>query len=204
MSSKKIASILNSVFAKRKELDKNGKQLSIHFNTVCNYLREFYGKPRKIRKAFYLSKEQMMKRVDFCRMILARNLDPHCIFFTDECKIDLSPYTKDSIRLEPETKEKLKSGDLSVYNLINRQQKKFEKSLVIAGGISFYGVGKLVFLDGTMNDFAYGQTLMFYKDDVDSIRDKYNKRLIIEQDGATCHKSKKNTKLLNSLLGQDG
>ena len=55
-----------------------------------------------------------------------------------------------------------------------------------------------------MNDFAYGQTLMFYKDDVDSIRDKYNKRLIIEQDGATCHKSKKNTKLLNSLFGQDG
>ena len=88
MSSKKIASILNSVFAKRKELDKNGKQLSIHFNTVCNYLREFYGKPRKIRKIFYLSKEQMMKRVDFCGMILARNLDPHCIFFTDECKID--------------------------------------------------------------------------------------------------------------------
>ena len=77
--------------------------------------------------------------------------------------------------------------------------------MVISGGISFYGVGKLVFLDGTMNDFAYGQTLMFfYKDDVDSIRDKYNKRLIIEQDGATCHKSKKNTKLLNSLLGQDG
>ena len=59
-------------------------------------------------------------------MILARNLDFHCIFFTDEFKIDLSSYTKDSIRLEPETKEKLKSGDLSVYNLINRQQKKFE------------------------------------------------------------------------------
>ena len=76
--------------------------------------------------------------------------------------------------------------------------------MVISGGISFYGVGKLVFFDGTMNDFAYGQTLMFYKDDVDSIRDKYNKRLIIEQDGATCHKSKKNTKLLNSLFGQNG
>ena len=59
-------------------------------------------------------------------MILARNLDFHCIFFTDEFKIDLNLYTKDSIRLEHETKEKLKSGDLSVYNLINRQQKKFE------------------------------------------------------------------------------
>ena len=55
-----------------------------------------------------------------------------------------------------------------------------------------------------MNDFAYGQTLMFYKDDIDSIRDKYNKILIIEQDGATCHKSKRNTKLLNSLFGEDG
>ena len=51
----------------------------------------------------------MMNRIDFCRMILARNLDPYCIFFTDECKIDLSPYTKDSIRLEIETKIKLKS-----------------------------------------------------------------------------------------------
>ena len=72
--------------------------------------------------------------------------------------------------------------------------------MIIACGISFYGVGKLVFLDGVMNDW----TLMFYKDDVDSIRDKYNKRIIIEQNEATCHKSKKNTKLLNSLLGQDG
>ena len=45
---------------------------------------------------------------------------------------------------------------------------------------------------------------MFYKDDIDSIREKYNKILIIEQDGATCHKSKRNTKLLNSLFGEDG
>lgn len=126
MSSKKIAAILNSVFTKRKEFDKNGKQLSIHFNTICNYLRELYGKPRKIRKAFYLYKEQMMKRVDFCRMILPEIQSLIAFFFSDECKIDLSPYTKDSIRLEPETKTKLKSGDLSVYNLINRQQKNLK------------------------------------------------------------------------------
>ena len=108
MSSKKIAAVLNSVFQKRKELAPNGKQLSIHFNTVCNYLREYYGKPRKIRKAFYLSKEQMSKRVKFCKMILEKNLDSQCIFFTDECRMDLSPYTKDWIRLEPETKKKIK------------------------------------------------------------------------------------------------
>ena len=36
MSSKKISSILNSIFTKRKELDKNGKQLSIHFIYLKN------------------------------------------------------------------------------------------------------------------------------------------------------------------------
>ena len=88
MSSIKISTILNSVFKKRKKLSPDSKSLSIHFNTVCNYLREFYGKPRKIRKTFYLSKEQMSKRVNFCKMNLEKNLDTQCIFFTDECRKD--------------------------------------------------------------------------------------------------------------------
>ena len=45
----------------------------------------------------------MQKRVIFCNMILEKKIDQYSIFFTDECSIDLSPYTKDWIRLEPET-----------------------------------------------------------------------------------------------------
>ena len=35
-------------------------------------------------------------------MILEKEIDQYSIFFTDECMINLSPYTKDWIRLEPE------------------------------------------------------------------------------------------------------
>ena len=75
---------------------------------------------------------------------------------------------------------------------------------MIAGGISYYGLSRLIFLEGTMNDFAYGQALMFYKDDIDSIRDKYGVKLIFEQDGAATHKTKANITLLNKLFSKNG
>ena len=43
-------------------------------------------------------------------------------------------------------------------------------------------MGKLIFLDGTMNEFSYGQTLFFYKDDIKEIEERENVRLIFEQD----------------------
>ena len=61
MCSKRIASIINSALSKRKELDNIGNQLSIHCNTVNNYLKEFYGKPRKIRRAFFCPKNKCKK-----------------------------------------------------------------------------------------------------------------------------------------------
>ena len=62
--------------------------------------------------------------------------------------------------------KKLKNGEKEPYSLINRPMKKFEDSIMIAGGISFYGLCNLLFLDGTMNGFAYGQTLLFFKEDI--------------------------------------
>ena len=68
----------------------------------------------------------MKKRVDFCKKIIEKKIKGDNIFFTDETKIDMSPYTNDSIRLTNESKIKLKRGELEVYDLINRQEKKFE------------------------------------------------------------------------------
>ena len=34
---------------------------------------------------------------------------------------------------------KLKRGDLEVYDLVNRQEKKFEQSIIIEGGVSSFG-----------------------------------------------------------------
>ena len=75
---------------------------------------------------------------------------------------------------------------------------------MIAGGISYYGLSRLIFLEGTMNDFAYGQACIFYKEDIDEIRDKYGVKLIFEQDGAPAHESNSNKYLLSKLFGESG
>ena len=158
MSWRKISLMINSVLSKRKEVNKRNKPITISYRTINNYLKEYYGKPRKIRKAFYLSEEQMKKRVQFCEEILKRGINFDTIMFTDECKVSLSSYTNDWIRLEPEFQKKLKNGEKEPYELINRPIKKFEDSIMIAGRISRHGIGKLIILDEKMDNFAYGQT----------------------------------------------
>ena len=204
MSSRKICAIINAELEAKNILDSKNRPLEIHRSTVCSYLHDFYGKPKKIRKAFFLNQEQMKKREEFCKMILERKINFDQIMFTDECIIDLSAYTNDSIRLTPQAKEQLKNGQKEVYELINRPTRKFEKSLMIAGGISYYGLSRLIFLEGTMNDFAYGQACIFYKEDIDAIKEKYGVKLIFEQDGAATHKTKANVTLLNKLFTKNG
>ena len=60
-SSRKISVMINNVLEKKGEKDKNGKKLSVHFTTVNNYLKEYFGRPKKIRKVFYFSNEQKKK-----------------------------------------------------------------------------------------------------------------------------------------------
>ena len=50
---------------------------------------------------------------------------------------------------------------------MNRPKKKFEKSIMVAGGISYYGLTDLILLDGTMNEFSYSQALQYYKKNYD-------------------------------------
>ncbi|MBR4616754.1 MAG: hypothetical protein IKO55_14185, partial [Kiritimatiellae bacterium] len=123
------------------------------------------------------------------------------IFFTDETKIDTSPYTAgETIRLTPKKKKELKEGKEKAYNLINRQERKFEKSIMVAGGISFYGLSDLIILNGTMNEFAYSQALYYYKENYELFFKK-NSNIYFEQDGARAHTSKKNKELIKQLFG---
>ena len=61
MSSRKIAGKINSILKKRKEVDIKGKPITVHFTTVNNYLKEHFGKPRKIRKVFFYQKNKKKK-----------------------------------------------------------------------------------------------------------------------------------------------
>ena len=73
-------------------------------------------------------------------------------------------YTHDSIRLSDDNKKKLKKGDKEAFKLINKEEKKFEPSILIAGGIFSWGLTGWIINEGTLNEFAYAQVLLFYKD----------------------------------------
>ena len=51
---------------------------------------------------------------------------------------------------------------------------------MIAGGINYHGLRNL-FFSGAMNQFSYGQTLLFYKDNINDIQEngkyKFNIRI---------------------------
>ena len=175
-------------------MDKNGKNLSITKSQMNRILRAKYGKPLKVRKVFYLNEEAKKKRVEFWQKIIQMNLEGKNIFFTD------APNTKgESIRLSSKIKNKIKQGDEEGYKKINRQTKKHEASIIIAGGVSFYGLSDLILLNGTMTDFSYAQALEFYKEKYEDFKE-HNKNLYFEQDGASAIHPRKSKPCLKNFL----
>ena len=75
--------------------------------------------------------------------ILERGIDPKSIMFTDECKFNWGAYTRDWFMLDSESQKKLKDGDLKFYDLINIPKRKFDPSVMVARGISYYGLSNI-------------------------------------------------------------
>ena len=80
MSSRKIACIINEDLKNNHIVDKNGKIVQIEKTTVNRILKKALGKPRKIRKVFFLTNEQKKKRIKFCKWILDKNIKYDQIF----------------------------------------------------------------------------------------------------------------------------
>ena len=75
---------------------------------------------------------------------------------------------------------------------------KHPKGIMVAEGVSSYGVGKLNFCVGTMNSFAYKQTLQNYKNYINYFKQS-GVSLIFQQDKTPCHISKESIKNLGNL-----
>ena len=192
MSSARITKYINLM------LQRDKMNMTISKATVCRILKKEYGKPRKIKKVFYLNQKQKEQRLKFCQMILEKGIKGEQIFFTDETKIEMGSNINDHIRLSKENQQKLVEGDEDAYKLVNRPQKKFELSLIVAGGISSKGLSDLIFLEGPENEFSYAQILLYYKDNLD----KFKGRIYFEQDCATPHTSAANKALIGKLFGE--
>ena len=140
--------------------------------TSSRILNKKLGKPRKIKKVFSTNNKKKQERIKFCNKILELGLRGEDLFFTDESIMDLSPFINEKIRLSKENNEKLKKGGPEALNLLNKQTDKYPKQILIAGGISYYDLSDLIIEEGTMTDFAYGQTLLHYKKNFDEFKQK--------------------------------
>ena len=125
-------------------------------------------------------------------------IEPGDIFFTDESTFNLSSHFNRNykIRLSPQTQKKINRGDELAMKKVTREFHKKENGVIVSGGISKDGLGKLIFHSGNINTFAYKQVLKFYKEDIDNLGIK-----IFQQDGARAHSSKDSQNDINKLFG---
>ena len=101
------------------------------------------------------------------------------------------------IRLTNQTKKGIKRGKLD-DKILSIEMPKKSKGFMVAGGVSKFGVGKLIFCIGTVDTYAYKQALEFYKNDIDKLSPNESK-LFFQQDNAPAHSSKETKAILNEM-----
>jgi len=96
-------------------------------------------------------------------------------------------------------KRKLRKGNQEAAKLVSIKLTKKSKGFMVAGGVSKFGVGKLIFYIGNVDSYAYKQAIEFYKKDIQHLS-KNNNQLFFQQDNAPPHTSqeiKKFCRILN-------
>ena len=68
MGSKKIANLINETLKKKRIMDSKGKIISVSFKTICRYLNELLGTPRKIRKSFFCRGNKKKREPNFAKI----------------------------------------------------------------------------------------------------------------------------------------
>ena len=171
------------------------KELKRYFNivvshsTVNSWLKKIFKSPIKATKTFLLRNKDKKRRIEFAKMILEKKISGRNIFFTDEKRFILNPPLNrqtNQIRVDEKGLIEFKSGKGELYEKIAKPLPKFQKGIMVAGGLSYKGVGKLIFITGTQTSFSYRQTLEYFKEDIERI----DKNLFFQQDNATCHVGK--------------
>mgnify|MGYP006372178767 FL=1 len=159
--------------------------------TVSRYLKKVLSKAYKIKKSFVLTEDNIKKRYDFCKTLIENKISGKDIFFTDEKKFYLQkPMNRGSnyVRLTKKFQQLRDKGDSKVLKLLSDDQPKYSKSFMVAGGLSAYGVGKLIFCAGNQDQKAYMKTLDYFNEDIIFLQQKYEgAKLLLQQDNASCH-----------------
>jgi len=157
-------------------------------------MNKLLAKAQKIKKGFLLTPDNIKQRVSFCESIINNVIKFNEIFFTDEKTFSLNKFINagtNRIRLTKGFKRRQLNGDPEIQKLVSSDMPKKSKNFMVAGGISYYGPGKLIFISGMVDTNAYSKILKYFKEDIDFINQKHQVNLLLQQDNARPHTASK-------------
>ena len=187
-------------------LDKVPKeQRKLSYGSVQRFLVAKFGRARKLIKKPLLKPSHISQRKVFAEYIIKNEIDYKKIFFTDEKRFIMNfvPNKQtNQIRLTKKTKNQLKQNNPEVEKLLTIPVEKNPKGVMVAGGVSYYGVGKLNFIVGAMDSCAYEQTLYNYQQDIEYYK-TLGVDLIFQQDNCPSHSSSEIKQILSKMYKLD-
>ena len=177
------------------------EQRRLSTGSVQRFLVKKFGKARKLIKKPLLKPSHISQRKAFAEYIVKNEIDHTKIFFTDEKRFIMNfvPNKQtNQIRLSKKTKRQLKQNNQEVEKLLTILVEKHPKGVMVAGGVSYYGVGKLNFIVGAMDSCAYAQTLINYQKDIEYYK-TMGIDLIFQQDNCPSHVSAEIRQTLSTM-----
>jgi len=177
------------------------EQRRITTGSVQRFLVRKFGKARRLIKKPLLKPSHISQRKAFAEYIVKNEIDHTKIFFTDEKRFIMNfvPNKQtNQIRLSKKTQRLLKQNDQEVEKLLTIPVEKNPRGVMVAGGVSYYGVGKLTFIIGAMDSCAYNQTLYHYQKDIEYYK-SMGVDLIFQQDNSPSHVSAEIRQTLSTM-----
>ena len=177
------------------------EQRRLSTGSVHRFLVKKFGKARKLIKKPLLKPSHISQRKAFAEYIVKNEIDHTKIFFTDEKRFIMNfvPNKQtNQIRLSKKTQRLLKQNDQEVEKLLTIPVEKNPRGVMVAGGVSYYGVGKLTFIIGAMDSCAYNQTLYHYQKDIEYYK-SMGVDLIFQQDNSPSHASAEIRQTLSTM-----
>ena len=178
----------------------------ISYSYICKLLLNKFGRPYRGLNSVLLTQDHISQRLLFANEIIKNGIKSNEIIFTDECRIVLYPKINPKInviRLNSEDKKNIHTFEVNKKRTYFRP--KYETSIMVAGGVTKYGLSNLIFCSGSMNNFSYKQFLLFIKQDIDEIKEKFKLKndILFQQDNACCHKSRDSLDAIEIIFGKN-
>ena len=149
-STRKIAVKISSKYnLSHKEQGRLSKPIS--HTTIRRFIKKVGLYPYKIRKVIGMLPIHRKKRLEFIKQIKERGITGKNIMFTDEKIFNLrnAPNIQNErVYVDPKDRKNLSNGEGDM-TLLQRTKERHESQVMVSGGISYFGVTRLILIIGS-------------------------------------------------------